>query len=243
MVQFSGKTAVITGASRGIGKAIAIELAGAGAILCLIGRNRQTLEETAHEGNTKAIIYQTDLSDHKELEDLARFLKIEFKRVDALVHSAGIYSNAGFATASIKEFDQLFAVNVRAPFRLTQVLLTALLQAKGQVVFINSLAGRAIPKAMISQYSATKYALRALADALREEMNQAGIRVISVYPGRTAGDIQERLFELEGLHYEPERLLQPKDVARAVFSAIIQPPNAEITDIFIRPSFKIKTGR
>ena len=126
-------------------------------------------------------------------------------------------------------------MNVRAPYALTQALLPALRTGSGDVVFVNSSAGAHPPAASNGAYAATKHALRALADALRAEENENGVRVLSVYPGRTAGPLQERLHELEGRAYAPERLLQPEDVAAAAMAALALPRTAEATDLHITP--------
>jgi NADP-dependent 3-hydroxy acid dehydrogenase YdfG len=102
------------------------------------------------------------------------------------------------------------------------------------VVFINSSAGPA-PRAGIAAYAASKAALKALAESLRAEVNPGGVRVLSVFPGRTATAMQEEVHRLEGKAYEPERLLQPADVAAAVVNALCLPRTAEVTDINVRP--------
>jgi NADP-dependent 3-hydroxy acid dehydrogenase YdfG len=84
-------------------------------------------------------------------------------------------------------------------------------------------------------YSASKHALKAFADTLRAEANPAGVRVLSVYPGRTATPMQESIFAAEGRSYDPSRLLQPEDVAEMVLAALCLPRTAEVTDLHIRP--------
>jgi NADP-dependent 3-hydroxy acid dehydrogenase YdfG len=90
----------------------------------------------------------------------------------------------------------------------------------------------------LSQYAATKHALKAIADSLREEVNAEGLRVLSVYPGRTASPMQAAVHEMEGRAYHPERLMQPEDVAAVVINALSLPRSAEVTDIYIRPLLK-----
>lgn len=107
----------------------------------------------------------------------------------------------------------------------------------GQIVFINSSVGLKAG-ANVSQYSATKYALNAVADSLREEVNICGIRVLSVFPGRTATPMQEFIHKMQSNTYQPERLLQPSDVAKVVINALSLPRSAEVTNISIRPMIK-----
>jgi len=108
---------------------------------------------------------------------------------------------------------------------------------RGQIVFINSSAGLSA-RANVSQYAATKHALKAITDSLREEINAEGLRVLSVYPGRTATPMQAAVHKMEQRAYQPDRLMQPEDVAAVVINALSLPSSAEVTDIHIRPLIK-----
>jgi len=134
--------------------------------------------------------------------------------------------------------DLQYSTNVRAPYLLTQRLLPLLITSRGQIVFINSSVGLAANRPNIGQYAATKHALKALAESLREEVNPKGVRVLSAYLGRTATPMQEALFRAEGNTYHPETLLQPEDVASMIVHALMLPSTAEVTDINIRPMRK-----
>jgi NADP-dependent 3-hydroxy acid dehydrogenase YdfG len=112
--------------------------------------------------------------------------------------------------------------------------------ARGQIVFINSSVGLTAKRPDIGQYAATKHALKAIADSLREEVNPKGLRVLTVYLGRTATPMQETISRQEGRAYHPETLLQPEDVASVVLNALMLPPTAEVTDISIRPMARPK---
>jgi NAD(P)-dependent dehydrogenase (short-subunit alcohol dehydrogenase family) len=140
--------------------------------------------------------------------------------------------------AKAEDLDLQYAINVRAPYLLTQRTLHLLKAARGQVVFVNSSVGLAVKRADVGQYGATKHALRAIADSFREEVNSKGIRVLSVYLGRTATPMQEALFQQEGRAYRPEVLMQAGDVASVVIHALTLPASAEITDISMRPMAK-----
>lgn len=108
---------------------------------------------------------------------------------------------------------------------------------KGQIVFINSSAGLNA-RADVGQYAATKHALKAIADSLREEVNADGVRVLSMFLGRTATPMQDAVHKMEGKEYHPECLIQPEDVAAVVVNALSLPRTAEVTDIHIRPMNK-----
>jgi NADP-dependent 3-hydroxy acid dehydrogenase YdfG len=236
---FADRIAVVTGASSGIGRAIALGLASEGAILCLVGRRAETLESIAQgaSGAARVETYRADLSLDQDVEGLADRIGSDFGQVDVLVHSAGFISLGSVASASIDDFDRQYRINVRAPYLLTQALLPMLASCQGQVVFINSSAGLDA-RAGVSQYAATKSALKAIADSLRAEVNARAVRVLSVFPGRTASPMQESVHEMLGERYEPERLMQPQDVAAAVVAALELPRTAEVTDIHIRPLTK-----
>jgi len=238
---FTDKVAVITGASSGIGKAIATGLADKGATLCLVGRNIEALAKVAEDArlpSARGFSYQVDLTIDENLRELTRDLQRDFEYIDMLIHSAGVISHGPVETARIDDLDWQYRTNTRAPYLLTQFLLPLLRPRRGQIVFINSLAVlRAVANS--GQYCATKFALKAIADSLRLEVNKDGIRVITVYPGRTATPMQATIFETEtGRKYDSELLMQPADIAVTVINSLLLPRSAEVTEIFMRPMNK-----
>jgi NADP-dependent 3-hydroxy acid dehydrogenase YdfG len=240
MTDLADQIAVVTGASRGVGKAIALGLAAHGAKVCLIGRRLETLRtvaESAQATASRVACYRADLTRDEDIGELAVDLARDFGTLDLLIHSAGVYSLGRIEAAPVKDFDWQYCTNVRAPYMLTQALLPMLRLRRGQIVFINSIAGKSAP-ANVGQYAATKHALKALADSLRNEVNADGVRVLSVYLGRTATPMQAAIYEMEGRTYHPEVLLQPEDVATVVINALTLPRTAEVTEISIRPLIK-----
>lgn len=235
---FEGLTALVTGAGGDIGGALAEALHRQGAVVGLVGRRMQTLRGVASRiGVPAGQLFRTDLTSDREVRTTARTFLTRFGRLDILVHSNGIHLMAPLAEAKVAEFDRLWAANVRSPFVLTRTLLDALRESSGQIVFMNSsIVNAARPG--VGLYAATQHALRGLADALRTEVNPAGIRVLSVYPGRTATTRQERIFKEEHRAYEPDRLLQPREIASVVTQALALPRTAEVTDLHIRPMLK-----
>jgi NAD(P)-dependent dehydrogenase (short-subunit alcohol dehydrogenase family) len=173
----------------------------------------------------------------EDIEALAAHLQQSCGHLDLLVHSAGVYSMGRIESAPAAELDWQYRTNVRAPYVLTQALLPLLRPRQGQIVFVNSSAGLSA-RANVSQYAATKHALKAIADSLRAEVNAEGIRVLSVYPGRTATPMQAAVHQIEGRAYHPDRLMQPEDVADVVLNALLLPRSAEVTDIHVRPLAK-----
>jgi NADP-dependent 3-hydroxy acid dehydrogenase YdfG len=232
------KVAVVTGANSGIGKAVAIALAKSGVYVSLVGRNLRKLESFKQEDKSIEPLfgcYQADLSVDNDLRKLTARIEKDFDKIDILVHSAGVISISQVENASIEDLDKQFSVNVRAPYYLTQSFLPALRRAQGQIIFINSSVALRKASRKLSQYTITKYALRALADSLRDEINSYGVRVVTIYPGQTATPMQSKIYELDGKKYEPERLLQPEDIASVVLHTLNLPRTAEVTDISIRP--------
>lgn len=240
MASFTGRVAVVTGAGSGVGRAIALALAIEGATTCLVGRQAEALTAVAREVEGDAprpLIYTADLGWDEDIEGLAARLREEHGRVDALVHSAGVYARGETGAASAVDFDRQYRINVRAPYALTGALLPLVRPNRGQIVFINSSAGLSAG-AGVGQYAATKHALKAVADSVRAEVNADGVRVLSVYLGRTATPMQEMVHALEGKAYHPERLIQPEDVAAVVVHTLGLPYTVEVTDITLRPLLK-----
>lgn len=240
MSDFTEQVAVVTGANSGIGAAIALGLAAQGATLCLVGRNLKRLEavaEAARTTTTQVLCHRANLTLDEDIAELSTRLESDYGRVDVLVHSAGVITLGRLESARIDDFDRQYRTNVHAPYLLTQALLPLIKRHKGQIVFINSSAGLNAA-ANVGQYAATKHALKAMSDSLRHEVNAYGVRVLSVYPGRTATPMQATVHEMEGKAYHPERLLQPEDVASVVIHALSLPRTAEVTDISIRPMMK-----
>ena len=206
--------------------------------VCLVGKSKKKLKAIKREDLTNASFfrcYRADLSLDNDLRKLSERLERDFSKIDVLVHSAGVISLGRIEHSSIKDFDKHFSVNVRAPYYLTQRLIPLLRQSNGQVVFINSSVALRQASGGISQYIMTKYALRALADSLRDEVNSDGIRVITIYPGQTATPMQKKIYKVRGKKYQPECLLQPDNVAEALVSILALHQSAEITDVSIRP--------
>jgi NADP-dependent 3-hydroxy acid dehydrogenase YdfG len=240
MKPLTDNVAIITGAGSGIGKAISLAVAGQGATLALVGRRRRPLEEVAvmaQAAGVTARVYTADLAEESDVLEFSSALKRDFGRIDILVHNAGIHGLGTVAQASSKDFDLHLRTNLLSPYVLTQELLPLIVQRRGQIVFINSSAGLTA-RANVGQFAATKHGLKAIADSLRDEVNRQGVRVLSVYPGRTATPNLERLHTLEGRPYRPESLLQPEDVAAVVVNALCLPRTAEVTEIKIRPMMK-----
>jgi NADP-dependent 3-hydroxy acid dehydrogenase YdfG len=241
MSSFNNKIAIVTGAGSGIGKAITVGLAARGvSAVCLMGRDMQKLKRVARsieKNATRAMCFMTDLTVDEELYTAAKGVLEAFGQVDILIHCAGTISLGAMETSRIEDFDRQYALNVRAPYLLTQTLLPFLKKHQGQIVFVNSTVGLTA-RENVGQYAATKHALKAISDSLRGEVNPYGVRVLSIYPGQTATPMQENLYRSSPKTYQPEKLMQPNDVAAVVIHSLGLPRTVEVTDIMIRPMQK-----
>ena len=240
MSPLEGQVAVITGASSGIGRAIALGLADQGVSLCLLGRDLQALESVANTAKSKTAqsrCYQVDLEVDSEIRQVIADINRDFESVHILIHSAGAIWLGPLETGDAGLLDRHYKTNVRAPYVLTQGLLPALKSQRGQILFVNSSSGL-VAKANAGQYAASKHALKALADSLRAEVNPEGVRVISLFLGRTATRMQAAVHAAEQKQYHPDVLMQPEDVAITAIQALTLPRTAEVTEIHMRPMQK-----
>jgi short-subunit dehydrogenase len=237
MENLRDQTAVITGASGAIGGAIALELARAGAHLCLTGRDENRLQEAVtacrQGGSPRVEGLPADLTRDEEVAGLAERAVQALGGVDLLIHSQGLFRAGAVESSPIADLDAQYQVNLRSPYLLTQHLLPSLLQRQGQIVFVNSTAGLQT-RGEVAAYGATKHGLRALADGLREEVNRRGVRVMTLYPGRTASAMQAEVCDWEGSTYDPERFAQPRDIALMTVQALALPRSAEVTELTVR---------
>jgi NADP-dependent 3-hydroxy acid dehydrogenase YdfG len=238
MSLFTNQFAIVTGGGGGIGRAISRALARDGAAVWAVGRTPGTLSETIAACGSAGRAYAADLTDDTEVDRLVEAADKAFGHVDILVHSAGTIGHGAVADSPVDGLDAQYRSNVRLPYRVTQAMLPLLRKTPGQIVFVNSSIVSGGARANVSQFASSQHAVRAFADTLRQEVNGDGIRVLCVYPGRTATSRQERLYQKEGKSYKPELLLQPDDIATMVVTALALPGTAEVTDISIRPMRK-----
>jgi NADP-dependent 3-hydroxy acid dehydrogenase YdfG len=138
----------------------------------------------------------------------------------------------------VADFDAQYAANVRGPYILTKLLLPVLRAVSGQIVFVNSSITHASNTDGRGSYAATQHAARSIANALRDEVNEAGVRVTTIFPGATATQRQVYLHEISKKRYTPDRMLQPEDVAEAILFALTVGRTAEVTDLYLRPMLK-----
>lgn len=228
----AGRVALVTGASRGVGRAIAVSLATSGATVCAVSRTGSgtPVEDSGIEA------FAVDLTVDEEVETLVATVAQRLGNVSILVHAAGIYVPSRLDSAQVADLDAQYRVNLRAPYVLTQRVLPALRATAGHVVFINSTTSG---RAGAGQYAATKFGLRAFAESLREELNPDGVRVTTIHLGRTATDMQKAVHQAEGRPFDASRLIQPEDVASTVLHAISLPRTAQLSEVWLLTQQKV----
>lgn len=218
---------LLTGAGSGIGEELADRLASRGDDLVLVARSEARADELAQRW-VGAEVVVADLADPASLG-----APTWPDRLDAVVHAAGVVDLGPVAELSVDAWQQQLTVNLVSVAELTRRLLPALRSERGTVVMVNSGAGlRANPG--WAAYAASKHGLRALADALREEEKPHGVRVSSVYPGRTATPMQAEVHRQEGQEYDASAWIQPGTVADAVLHVLDLPRDATLTDVTVR---------
>ncbi|MFJ8793861.1 SDR family oxidoreductase [Streptomyces sp. NPDC102462] len=225
-------THVITGAGSGIGAAVARRLHARGDEIVLHARDAGRAKDLAATfPGARTLV--GDLADPDRLSWAFSHQTLP-DRVDSLLHIAGVVDLGAVHELTPKSWRQQLDVNLIAPAELTRHFLPQLRVARGHVVFVNSGAGLNA-HAGWSAYAASKHGLKALADSLREEEHCNGVRVTSVYPGRTASPMQAKVHRQEGKEYDPDRWIDPESVATTILTSLDLPQDAEINDVTIRP--------
>jgi NADP-dependent 3-hydroxy acid dehydrogenase YdfG len=224
--------ALVAGASSDIGKAITVGLVHAGAYVFALGRNNTKLLQVAADNDERIVPVVADLTRGTDIVAVRDRLS-QHGRLDILVLGSGIYERSSDPDALVRQL----AANVQGPYALLEAMLPLLVGSKGLVVFINSTQGLAASPGL-GHFAATQHAMRALADSLRQEFNPKGIRMTSVFLGRTATARQATIFSTEHRPYKPEALIQPEDVANVIVYLAKLPQSSEITEITMRPRLK-----
>lgn len=240
MSKIEGKIVVITGASSGIGEATARLLAAKGARVVLGARRTDRLERIAKEiagGIGSVRVRALDVVSRSDMQAFVDFAKAEFGRVDVMVNNAGVMPLSPLASLKVDEWDRMIDVNIRGVLHGIAAVLPAMQeQGFGQIINMSSIGGHAVtPTAAV--YCATKFAVRAISDGLRQETDK--IRVTVVSPGVTESELANSISDEAGRNEMKEfrRIAIPADaIARAVAYAIEQPDDVDVSEIIVRPT-------
>ena len=232
-MSLDGKSALVTGASRGIGAEVARSLAAAGARVALVARSREKLEALATEIGNDSFAAAADLADHAGVEAAVKQVRDALGRgPDIIVNNAGIFAIRGIEETSSSEFDSMLGLNLSAPLAIIRALLPEMKSRRsGHVVTVGSIADRQI-FAGNAEYSATKFGARAIHEVLREETRGTGVRATLVSPAAVDTDIWEPI-HYYGSGATPDRagMLPVSAVASAVLYALTQPDQVNIDEI------------
>ena len=227
------KVTIVTGASRGIGRAISIALAKEAATVVLAARSIANLQETAEkvtEAGGKAEIVTTDLAEEESIKNLIKVTSKKFGRLDILVNNAGITHSAKLQETKTEDWDRCFQINTRAPFILSREALPLLKESEaGYIVNIASVVGvKGYP--LQSAYTASKHALRGMTISLAEELKGSNIRVHLLCPGGVDTELVQKVRP----DIKKEDLMQPEEIAELVLYLVTHKGNAVIDELHIR---------
>ena len=242
------KVALITGASSGIGKAVAIELAHRGYRLCLTARRRDRLDELAQtlRVHTEVLVRAADIKVESEIRAVFHDVQNEWGRIDLLVNSAGLGRVAPLIDGASDAWREMFDVNVIGLSVATQLAVKAMRsnQDDGLIIHISSMSGHRVPDGTGSMYSATKHAVKALTEGLRRELRalDSKIRICAISPGFVetefahvmTGD-SHKAAEL----YAQYQCLTATDIAQTVGWIVQTPSHMQVHDILMRPTKQI----
>jgi NADP-dependent 3-hydroxy acid dehydrogenase YdfG len=230
-----GATAVVTGASRGIGEAIARAFAAAGCRVALVARGRAPLEKLAGELGAGAFAVPCDVADGRDVNAAAQTIGTAFGGAPRiLVNNAGLYRVGPVEALASADMEAMLSVNLVAPLRLIHAFLPAMRAARsGHVVTIGSIADRTAYPGNAG-YSATKFGARAVHEVLRVETKGSGVRATLVSPSATDTPIWDGLSAEQRAHFpKPDDMLRADDVARAVLYAVSQPATMNVDEVRI----------
>jgi len=231
--RLAGKVAIVTGASRGIGRAISVALAREATTVVLAARSIRKLQETAeqvtHAGG-KAEITVTDLAEEESIKNLVKVTGEKFSRLDILVNNAGITHSAKLEETATEDWQRCIWVNARAPFILCREALGLLRKSEtGYIVNIASVVGvKGYP--LQSAYTSSKHALRGMTISLSEELRGSNIRVHLLCPGGVDTELVQKVRP----DIKKDDLMQPDEIAELVLYLVTHKGNAVIDELHIR---------
>ncbi len=242
MLPLESQVAVVTGAARGVGEAVAHTLASLGAHVVLVARDENKLiqvRDKIESGGGAASVHACDLTDADAVARLGEAIAARHKRCDILVNNAAIGLDGKLLhEVAPAEWDLLFATNLRGPYLMIRALVPMMIAARsGHIVNISSLAGRnPLPKG--AAYAASKWGLNGLSYSIAEELRQFNIRVSVVSPGSINTGFNDHSGKGAASGKDPNKKLQPADIASVVAILVTQPPQSFISEVLMRPTQK-----
>ncbi|HYU75944.1 MAG TPA: SDR family NAD(P)-dependent oxidoreductase [Ktedonobacteraceae bacterium] len=245
--KLAGKVALVTGASSGIGEATAIALAEEGARVAALARRSDHLEKVVKrikDAGGEAVPIVADVTNEAQLREAIRRVKETFGRIDILVNNAGVMLLGKIEGTDTGEWRQMLDINVLAVMLACHEILPIMkAQGGGHIVNISSVAGRQV-KAGYSGYNASKWAVGAFSESLRQEVTRQHIRVTVIEPGMVATELRQHITDPEVRKAQEDAVrsgtpLQGEDVAAVIVFAVTRPEHVSISEILVRPTDQV----
>ncbi|MGY2081894.1 SDR family NAD(P)-dependent oxidoreductase [Modestobacter sp. SYSU DS0657] len=239
-----GKVALVTGASSGIGEATAIALAEAGAAVAVGARRRDRLDALAERiggSGARVLTLDLDVTDEQQCRTAVERTRSELGGLDVLVNNAGVMLLGTIVGADPEDWRRMLHTNVLGLMYMTHAAIEGMVeQGSGDVVNISSVAGRTA-RLGAGVYNASKWAVNAFSESLRQEVTQRGVRIGLVEPGAVATELSSHITQADARRQSQEmaqtmRTLDPEDVARAVLYLVTQPPHVAVNEVLVRPT-------
>ncbi|MCU1670017.1 MAG: L-allo-threonine dehydrogenase, NAD(P)-binding [Blastococcus sp.] len=240
----TGKVALVTGASSGIGEATAIALAEAGAGVAIGARRTDRLDalaERLRNGGASVVQLALDVTDEQACNDAVQRTREELGGLDILINNAGIMLLGTIVGADVEDWRRMINTNVLGLMYMTHAAIEGMVeQGSGDIVNVSSVAGR-VARSGAGVYTASKWAVNAFSESLRQEVTGRGVRVGLVEPGAVTTELTDHITQPEAKAgavrmYTSMRALQAEDIARAVLYLVTQPPHVAVNEILIRPT-------
>ena len=240
----AGRVALVTGASSGIGEATALALAGAGAAVAIGARRSDRLASLAgrlQESGAQVLPLELDVTDERACADAVRRTRAELGGLDVLVNNAGVMLLGTIAGADPEDWRRMMQTNVLGLMYMTHAALDGMVeQGSGDIVNMSSVAGRTVRKGA-GVYNASKWAVNAFSESLRQEVTGRGVRVSLVEPGAVTTELTSHITQPEAKAaaermHAGMRALEADDIARAVVYVVSQPPHVAVNEVLVRPT-------
>jgi NADP-dependent 3-hydroxy acid dehydrogenase YdfG len=239
-----GKVALVTGASSGIGEATAIALAEAGAAVAIGARRRDRLDALATklgDGGARVVQLDLDVTDEQSCRSAVDRTRSELGGLDVLVNNAGVMLLGTIVGADTEDWRRMMQTNVLGVMYMTAAAIEGMVeQGSGDIVNMSSVAGRQARKGA-GVYNASKWAVNAFSESLRQEVTGRGVRISLVEPGAVATELSSHITQAEAREAsrqmaESMRTLQADDIARAIVYVVTQPPHVAVNEVLVRPT-------